>query len=77
MESGIELSRMAVETNYFPLWEAEDGRVRFTHRIEKPKPIKDYCRMMGRFSHLKEEELKQLQKVVDRRYALIERLASS
>jgi hypothetical protein len=33
--------------------------------------------MMGRFSHLKEEELKQLQKVVDRRYALIERLASS
>jgi len=77
VESGIELSRMAVETNYFTLWEAEDGRVRFTHHVEKPKPIKDYCGMMGRFSHLKEEELKQLQKVVDRRYALIERLASS
>jgi pyruvate/2-oxoacid:ferredoxin oxidoreductase beta subunit len=75
VESGIELSRMAVETNYFPLWEARDGRVRFTYRMKNPKPIKEYCKLQGRFSHLKEEELDELQIMIEKRNALIERLA--
>ena len=76
VELGIELSRVAVETNHFPLWEAEDGKVRFTHKVEKPKPIKEFYKMMGRFSHLKEEDFVDIQQRVDRRVALIERLAS-
>ncbi len=75
-DSSIELSRLAVETNYFPLWEAEEGRIRLTHRVRNPKPIRDYCKLMGRFSHAKEGEFKPLQQAVDRRFALIERLAS-
>jgi len=75
-DSGIELSRLAVETNYFPLWEAEEGRLRFTHRVERPKPLREFIQRMGRFSHLTDEELEQLQQVVNRRLALLEKLAS-
>lgn len=73
-EDSIEISRLAVETNYFPLWEYEKGRFRFTHQVGNPKPIVEFTRLMGRFSHLKEEELAQLQQSVNDRFNLIKSL---
>jgi pyruvate/2-oxoacid:ferredoxin oxidoreductase beta subunit len=73
---GVELSRLAVETNYFPLWEAENGQVRLTHKVAKPKPIREFYRLMGRFSHLQEEDFEHAQRMVNRRVALIKKLAS-
>ncbi|MBW2028714.1 MAG: hypothetical protein JRJ31_06525 [Deltaproteobacteria bacterium] len=63
----LELSRMAVETNYFPLWEAEYGHFRMTYLPRKARPLKEFTGLMGRFSHLTEEELGLLQGMVDRR----------
>jgi hypothetical protein len=36
----IEVQRMAVETNYFPLWDFEKDKkkIRFTHVPEHPLP---------------------------------------
>ncbi len=45
-------------------------------RIEKPKPIREFYKMMGRFSHLQDEDLEGVQQAIDRRLALIEKLAS-
>jgi phenylglyoxylate dehydrogenase beta subunit len=73
-DSSVEISRMAVETNYFPLWECERGEYRFTYRPENPLPIQEYTKLMGRFSHLKERELAELQKMVDARFNQIEYL---
>ena len=69
--STIEISRMAVETNYFPLWEAEDGKFRFTYEPKRPKPVGEFTRLMGRFSHLTEQELGNFQDMVDSRLDLI------
>jgi pyruvate/2-oxoacid:ferredoxin oxidoreductase beta subunit len=74
-EEALELSRMAVETNYFPLWEAEHGQIRITHEVKNPKPIKSFIRMMGRFSHLKDKEIKIFQKMVDERLGMLKGLA--
>ena len=76
VEMGVELSRLAVETNHFPLWEAEDGTVRFTHRPSKAKPINEFYTKMGRFSHLKKADFEGIQQAVDKLIAFIERLAS-
>jgi len=76
VDSGLELGRLAVETNYFPLWEAEAGKLCFTRRVKQPKPVKEFIRLQGRFAHLTKEELEQLQQIVNKRFALIERLAS-
>ncbi len=76
VELGVEFSRLAVETNHFPLWEAEDGKVRFTHRVAKPKPIREFYTRMGRFSHLKDADFAAIQQTVDDRMALIQRLAA-
>ena len=68
---------MAVRTNYYPLWEAERGRFRLTHRVEKPKPLRDLLRMIGKFSHLSGEEIRALEDDAHERYRLIEAMARS
>lgn len=68
----IEVCRMAVRTNYYPLWEAERGRFRLTHQVKNPRPLKDFVGMIGKFSHLSNDELGTLEKEVNERYNLIE-----
>ncbi len=60
-ENGILISRLAVETNYWPLFEVEDGtRWHITYRPARKKPIEDYLRLQGRFKHLIKPENKDL-----------------
>ena len=73
-DSAIEISRMAIETNYFPLWEYERGTYRFTYLPEKPKPIGEFTKLMGRFQHLNEEGIMALQRMVDERFNKIKAL---
>jgi phenylglyoxylate dehydrogenase beta subunit len=72
--SSVEISRMAVETNYFPLWECERGEYRINYTPKDRLPIQEFTKLMGRFSHLKEKELQEFQKIVDDRFSLIESL---
>lgn len=76
-ESAIQISRLAVETNHFPLWEAENGRFRITYQVDNPKPIQEFTRLMGRFSHLKKEDLAVLQQLVNNRFDLIRSLCGA
>ena len=73
--SVLELCRAAVESNYFPLWEADYGAIRITHQVPYPKPVKDFTKLMGRFSHLSAAELHHLQEYTDRRYEQIKKLS--
>lgn len=76
-DSSIAACRAAVRTNYFPLWEAENGRFRFTHKVSSPKPIKEYTDLTGKYSHLTEEELANFQAQVNERYELIKSLCEA
>lgn len=74
-DSTIDVCRAAVETNYFPLWEYDRGDYRITHVIDKPKPIREYCKLMGKFSHLDEHDFERLQELIDQRFAFIKSLS--
>ena len=76
-DRGLDVCRLAVETNYFPLWEAEHGKVCLTHEVANPKPIREYTSMIGKYSHLTSDELDRLQDMANERYHLIKTLASS
>lgn len=66
----IEVMRLAVLTNLFPLYEVENGEVyRQTVVPEEIKPLEEYIRLQGRFRHLTEEDVKGLQKTVNKRFA--------
>jgi pyruvate/2-oxoacid:ferredoxin oxidoreductase beta subunit len=73
----IEVCRNAVRTNYFPLWEAENGKPKITVNVASPKPVTEFTKLMRKFSHLKEDGIAQLQKQVDDRYALLKTLVDA
>jgi pyruvate/2-oxoacid:ferredoxin oxidoreductase beta subunit len=73
----VELTKTAVETNYFPLWEAEKGVIKFTYEVPNPAPIQAFLKSMRRFSHLSDEEIQQVQKHVNCSIELIRHIATS
>jgi pyruvate/2-oxoacid:ferredoxin oxidoreductase beta subunit len=67
----IEACRRAVKSNYFPLWEAVNGKIRMTKTVKKPKPVETYTELMKKFAHLTEEDLKILQADIDYEYCVL------
>jgi len=75
----IELSRLAVETCIFPLWEAVNGEYQLSTPSkvialapQKKKPVKEYLQTQGRFRHLFtpkfEKMVDQIQQQTDTRW---------
>jgi len=73
-DAAIQVCRMAVRTNYFPLWEMEDGQYRITAPVESPRPVQEYLSLCGKFAHFKEDDIAEFQKNVNDRYNLIKSL---
>ena len=61
----VEISRLAVQTNLFPLYEVINGKYRISIKPKQPKPIKEYLKLQGRFRHLTEEEIEKIQEHVN------------
>lgn len=51
-DDAIALSRLAVNTCYWPLFEMENGKTKLTHTPKEKLPLKDFLRPQGRFAHL-------------------------
>ncbi|MBI4823138.1 MAG: pyruvate ferredoxin oxidoreductase [Nitrospirae bacterium] len=68
-DDSIALSRLAVETCYWPLYEIENGVTKVTFKPKEKKPLVEFLRPQGRFKHLfapeNEALLKQLEADVD------------
>jgi len=76
----ILLSRLAVETCYWPLYEVENGVTRITFRPKEKKPIEEFLRPQGRFKHLfspdNEWMLKQIQEDIDREWEALQKASA-
>ncbi|MCK9196716.1 MAG: 3-methyl-2-oxobutanoate dehydrogenase subunit beta [Syntrophales bacterium] len=74
-EMSIKIARMAVQTNIFPLYEVENG-VNYTINY-KPKEylVREYFKLQGRFRHLKDADLDQIQEMVNEDWGLLLRKA--
>lgn len=67
----VRLGRLAVETGVFPLYEVEDGKYKLTMDISPLRPIQDYLSIQGRFRHLSEDMVKEIQERVNKEYKLL------
>jgi len=48
----IEISRLAVESKFWPLYEVVNGKYKLNYRPRKEVTIKDWMKLQGRFRHL-------------------------
>jgi len=68
-DSTIRIGRLAVQTGIFPLYEIENGEYKLSVKLPKLKPVQDYLKLQGRFRHLSEETITEIQNRVDKEYA--------
>ena len=65
----IRVGRLAVETGMFPLYEVEDGKYKLSIDLPRLRPVQDYLKLQGRFRHLSEETIEEIQNRVNKEYA--------
>lgn len=66
----IDIAKMATDTNFWPLYEVEDGKYKINFKPAERKPIEEFLRTQNRFKHLfKDKEggelIKNIQKNID------------
>lgn len=61
----IEISRLAVATRVFPLYEVFDGKKYVINRMSSQRPVQDYLKLQGRFSHLTPEKIVEIQENIN------------
>jgi pyruvate/2-oxoacid:ferredoxin oxidoreductase beta subunit len=65
-ELSVKLVRLAVRARVFPLYEVEGGKTTIQEEsFQKHVPVREYLRLQGRFSHLKEPDFERIQERVD------------
>jgi pyruvate ferredoxin oxidoreductase beta subunit len=67
-ELSIKLGRLAAETGVFPIYEIEHGKYKLNIDFFQLRPLKDYTRLQGRFRHLTDEMLQQIEKRIHQEY---------
>jgi len=77
-EETIEITQLAVDTCYWPLYEVENGEWRLTYKPKEKLPVEEWLKRQGRFRHLFRPEnrhmIDELQAEVDRRWERLLRL---
>ncbi|MEM4500246.1 MAG: thiamine pyrophosphate-dependent enzyme [Candidatus Woesearchaeota archaeon] len=73
----IEMARLAVETNFWPLYEVESGKYILNYEPKNRLPITDWIKHQHRFKHLllpeNKEILEKLQNYVDEHFESIKK----
>lgn len=72
-EKTVEISRLAVQSRIFPLFENSQGRFRLT-KPSKPLGVEEYLNAQARFSHLTAEEIAEVQADTDARWTSLLRM---
>jgi pyruvate/2-oxoacid:ferredoxin oxidoreductase beta subunit len=72
-EESVHISRLAVHSNIFRLYEVEGG-YKYTISIEsKGLPVKEYLKSQGRFSHLDDSHIEEIQKITNMKWQMLQK----
>ena len=82
MSRTVEVSRLAVETGFWLLYEFEDSSLTFnppTRQIiegdREPKPVEDWLRLQGRFRNLTDSDVDKIKEGLQERWAFYRKKA--
>ncbi len=65
----VRLSRLAVQTGLFMVYEVEQGKMRLSVPVPKRKPVGEYLAGQGRFKNFTPADVEAVQKSVDESWA--------
>ncbi|MBR1453202.1 MAG: pyruvate ferredoxin oxidoreductase [Lachnospiraceae bacterium] len=78
-EKLMEITKMAVETCVWPLFEVENGKYKINYKPKEKLPVENYLKTQGRFAHMfkpgNEWMIEDVQKNVDKNWEELQKLA--
>jgi pyruvate ferredoxin oxidoreductase beta subunit len=75
-EQSIKMGRLAVETGVFPLYEVDHGKYKLSMDFAPLRPIREYIKVQGRFRHLTDDLIDQIQQRVLANYEQLKQKAA-
>ncbi|MBI4187198.1 MAG: pyruvate synthase subunit beta [Chloroflexi bacterium] len=75
-ELSVRMGRLAVQTGMFPLYEVENGKYKLSMDLPKLRPVADYLKLQGRFRHLTQDMIQEIQRRVNEEYAKLKEKAA-
>jgi len=66
----INISKLAIETNAYPLYEYEDSKYKINYKPEKRKAIEEFLKTQTKFSMIlkNKDEIKKIQEFIDKEW---------
>jgi pyruvate/2-oxoacid:ferredoxin oxidoreductase beta subunit len=61
----IKLAKAAVQTGAWLLLEIENGQLKLNGKTSNLKPVQEYLKLQGRFKHLSDSDIKNIQQDID------------
>ncbi len=61
----IDVAKTAVQTGAWVLMEIENGKTTLNRKLDKLKPVDAYLKMQGRFKHITDKDIKNIQEDID------------
>ncbi len=69
----VNIAKLATETNFWPLYEIENGKHNITWEPKNVKPLTEFLKTQGRFKHLFKEKnqpiIDQMQRIANEEFA--------
>ncbi|HOW55431.1 MAG TPA: pyruvate synthase subunit PorB [Syntrophorhabdaceae bacterium] len=75
-DQAINYGRLAVRTGVFPLYEVENGKYKITYSPEPLRPVSEYIKGQGRFRHLTDDLIAEIQQKVNQDWQELKLLSS-
>jgi pyruvate ferredoxin oxidoreductase beta subunit len=80
-DQSIQIAKLAVETNFWPIYEYEKGNYKLNFNSVNKKPVTEFFKTQGRFKQLLMPEnkglVKKIQKKIDERFNEIKKLCNN
>ncbi len=77
----MRYSKLAVDTNFWPLYEFDHGKLHINYKPKNRKPIEEFLKGQGRFKHLFKPEnkhvIEHMQKMIDEEWERLLKLEES
>jgi pyruvate ferredoxin oxidoreductase beta subunit/2-oxoisovalerate ferredoxin oxidoreductase beta subunit len=70
--AAVRVSRLAVDSGFFPLFEIEDGAHYTINHGSRGVPVRQYLEAQKRFKHLGEDEVAEIQAEADDAWAMLQ-----
>lgn len=73
-KDAIKITKLAIETGIYKVFEIENGKFNLNYKPAKRKKVEEYLKMQGRFRHLTQQQIDEIQDGIDKEWQELEKV---